>query len=45
MIAVVMTEPPHRHSLPGGLTAVDVSDHAGNPGIHPDASAGVLDGQ
>ena len=29
----------------GGLAAVDVRDLAGDPGIHPDSSAGVLDGQ
>ncbi len=29
----------------GGLAAVDVSDFAGDLGIHPDSSAGVLDGQ
>jgi hypothetical protein len=29
----------------GGLAAVDVSDFAGDLGIHSDSSAGVLDGQ
>jgi hypothetical protein len=29
----------------GGLAAVDVRDFAGDPGIHSDSSAGVLDGQ
>jgi hypothetical protein len=29
----------------GGLTAVEVSDLAGDPGLHWDSSAGVLDGQ
>jgi hypothetical protein len=29
----------------GGLAAVDVRDFAGDLGIHPDSSAGVLDGQ
>jgi len=28
-----------------GLAAVDVSDFAGDLGIHSDSSAGVLDGQ
>jgi hypothetical protein len=28
-----------------GLAAVEVSDFAGDPGIHPDSPAGVLDGQ
>jgi hypothetical protein len=28
-----------------GLAAVDVRDFAGDPGIHSDSSAGVLDGQ
>jgi hypothetical protein len=28
-----------------GLATVDVKDSAGNPGVHSDASAGVLDGQ
>ena len=31
--------------MSGGPAAVDVSDFAGDPGIHPDSSAGVLDGQ
>jgi hypothetical protein len=29
----------------GGLATVDVRDFAGDLGIHPDSSAGVLDGQ
>jgi hypothetical protein len=29
----------------GGLAAVDVSDFAGDLGVHSDSSAGVLDGQ
>ena len=29
----------------GGLAAVDVRDFASDLGIHPDFSAGVLDGQ
>jgi hypothetical protein len=29
----------------GGLAAVDVSDFAGDLGIHSDSSAGALDGQ
>jgi hypothetical protein len=29
----------------GGLAAVDMRDFAGDLGIHPDSSAGVLDGQ
>jgi hypothetical protein len=28
-----------------GLATVDVRDFAGDPGIHPDSPAGVLDGQ
>jgi hypothetical protein len=28
-----------------GLAAVDVRDSAGDLGVHPDFSAGVLDGQ
>jgi hypothetical protein len=28
-----------------GLATVDVKNFAGNPGIHSDPSAGVLDGQ
>ena len=44
-----MTEPPQRHAVDrgvsGGLAAVDVSDFAGDLGIHSDSSAGVLDGQ
>ena len=34
-----------RGSVSGGLAAVDVRDLAGDPGIHPDSPAGVLDGQ
>jgi len=32
-------------SVSGGLATVDVRDFAGDPGIHSDSSAGVLDGQ
>jgi hypothetical protein len=32
-------------SVPGGLATVYVRDFAGDPAIHPDWSAGVLDGQ
>jgi hypothetical protein len=28
-----------------GLAAIDVSDFAGDLGVHSDSSAGVLDGQ
>jgi hypothetical protein len=44
-----MTEPPQPHAVDRGSCRRtgrrDVSGVAGDPGIHPDSPAGVLDGQ